>query len=68
MHTNRLKERIGQGTPVFGPFMKFTDPAAVEIGAIAGFDFVILDMEHGPATVESAQNLVRTAQFAGLPL
>ena len=33
MHTNRLKERIGQGTPVFGPFMKFTDPAAVEIGA-----------------------------------
>jgi 4-hydroxy-2-oxoheptanedioate aldolase len=66
MKTNRLKELIRKNNPVFGPFMKFTDPAAVEIAALAGFDFVILDMEHGPCTVETAQNLVRAAQLRGI--
>ncbi|NJD04788.1 MAG: aldolase [Ruminiclostridium sp.] len=28
---------------------------------MAGFDFVIIDLEHGPNSVESAQNLIRAA-------
>jgi len=45
---NNLKETLKEGKNVFGPFMKFTDPAAVEIMGFAGFDFVIIDAEHGP--------------------
>ncbi len=32
----------------------------------AGFDFVILDLEHGPNSVQTTQNLIRAAEVAGL--
>jgi 4-hydroxy-2-oxoheptanedioate aldolase len=60
-----FKERLQAGDTVFGPFMKTGDPAFVEIAGYAGFDFVILDMEHGPVTFENLQNLVRGAIIAG---
>ena len=43
----------------FGPFMITSDPAFVEAAGYAGYDFVLLDMEHGPGTFENLQNLVR---------
>jgi len=60
-----FKKRITAGEIVFGPFMKTGDPAFVEIAGYAGFDFVILDMEHGPASFENLQNLIRGAIIAG---
>ena len=47
---------------IIGPFMKSHDPALVEIAGLAGFDFVILDMEHGPVSYETLQHLVRAAE------
>lgn len=44
---------------VFGVFSKTTDPAFIEIMGYSGFDFVILDMEHGPSGLENIQNLIR---------
>lgn len=52
--------------PVFGPFSKSSDPAIVETLGYAGFDFIILDMEHGPNSVETVQDLIRAAQIAGM--
>ena len=46
--------------------MKSGDPAFIEIAGYAGFDFVILDMEHGPANIQSLQNLIRAAEVAGI--
>lgn len=63
---NKLKEKITGGETVLGPFMKFTDPAAVEIAGLAGFDFVIIDMEHGPVTYERAQDLIRAAEVRNI--
>ncbi len=51
---------------VVGPFMKVNDPALVEIAAFAGFDFVIIDLEHGPNTFETVQGHVRAAQAKGI--
>ena len=51
---------------VVGPFMKVSDPALVEIAAFAGFDFVIIDLEHGPNTIETVQSHVRAAQAKGI--
>lgn len=51
---------------VLGTFVKVSDPALVEIAAYAGFDFVILDMEHGPNAVETLQNHVRAAEAKGI--
>lgn len=51
---------------VIGPFAKVSDPALVEAAAYAGFDFIILDMEHGPNSVETLQNHVRAAEAKGI--
>lgn len=63
---NRVKEKLHDGGKVMGPFVKICDPAAVEIAGLAGFDFVIIDAEHGPISIESAQNLVRAAECVGI--
>ncbi len=35
----------------------------------AGYDFVIIDLEHGPNSIQTAQNLIRAAQVANtLPI
>lgn len=52
--------------PVFGVFSKTKDPAFIEAMGYAGFDFVIIDLEHGPNSVETAQNLVRAAEVSDL--
>lgn len=59
----QFREKLGKG-PVLGPFSKTSDPAFIEVMGYAGFDFVIIDLEHGPNSVETAQNLIRAAQIA----
>ncbi|RPD93373.1 aldolase [Aureibaculum marinum] len=62
MKKNMLKSRLNKGETVCGPFCKIQDPAIVEIAALSGFDFVIIDMEHGPYSIESLQNMIRAAE------
>ena len=66
MKKNNLKEALKEGKNVFGPFMKFADPATVEIMGFAGFDFVIIDAEHGPISMQSAQNMIRAAETVNI--
>jgi 4-hydroxy-2-oxoheptanedioate aldolase len=54
------------GDCVVGTFSKTSDPAFIEIIGYGGFDFVIIDLEHGPVSVQSAQDLVRAAQVVNL--
>ena len=66
MKKNNLKKALKDGKVVFGPFLKFTDPAVVEIMRFAGFDFVIIDEEHGPISTESTQNMIRAAESVNI--
>jgi 4-hydroxy-2-oxoheptanedioate aldolase len=50
----------------FGTFSKCSDPAIIECMGLSGFDFVVIDLEHGPNTIETAQNLVRAASIHGI--
>jgi len=61
----RFRKLISQRM-VVGTFSKSQDPAFIEIIGHAGFDFVVLDLEHGPNTVLSLQNLIRAAEVTGL--
>ena len=61
-----FKEKLETPAGVFGPFMITADPAFVEAAGYAGYDFVLLDMEHGPGTFENLQNLIRAANVAGV--
>lgn len=66
MKKNNLKKTLQDNKVVFGPFLKITDPAVVEIMGFAGFDFVIIDEEHGPISVENAQNMIRAAESVNI--
>jgi 4-hydroxy-2-oxoheptanedioate aldolase len=61
----RFRKLISQRS-VVGTFSKSQDPAFIEIIGHAGFDFVVLDLEHGPNTVLSLQNLIRAAEVTDL--
>jgi 4-hydroxy-2-oxoheptanedioate aldolase len=66
MKSNLLKKALDEGKTVFGPFCKMLDPAVVELAALAGFDFVIIDMEHGPYSIETVQQMLRAAEAKGI--
>ncbi|MDR1814417.1 MAG: aldolase [Tannerella sp.] len=66
MDIKKFKERLAEGSAVYGPFMKTGDAAFVECAGHAGFDFCILDMEHGPIDFFTLQNLIRGAEAAGI--
>jgi len=61
-----FKDKLNSGEVVYGPFMKTTDPAFVESAGYAGFDFAVLDLEHGPVSFQELQNLIRAAQVSGI--
>ena len=63
---NNFKDKINNGSMVYGPFMKTADPMFVEAVGLAGFDFVILDTEHGPVEIETQQNNIRAAEARNL--
>ena len=62
----RFKQSLRDGECVIGPFMKTCDPAFVEVAGYAGFDFAILDMEHGPISVKEMENNIRAAIISEL--
>lgn len=62
-----LKQRIRSGESLSGCFAFLPSPAAVEILALAGFDFVIIDLEHAPKNWEVVEQMIRAAQLHKLP-
>lgn len=61
----RLPQLLKQGRPIAGVFVGLASPALVEMVGHAGFDFVVIDNEHGPAGIETTEHLIRAAQVAG---
>jgi 4-hydroxy-2-oxoheptanedioate aldolase len=55
MKPNRMKEKIARGEPALGCSVMIPSPQVVEMLGCAGFDWVLIDCEHGsigPADVE----------------
>lgn len=61
-----FKELKSSGKKLLGMFVQSRSEEMVEIIGYTGFDFVIIDMEHGPFDVEGALRLVRAADAAGI--
>ncbi len=57
----KFKKKLNNNETVLGPFMKTGDPAFGEAAGYAGFDFLVLDTEHGPVNIENMQNNIRAA-------
>ncbi len=65
MRKNTLKQKLAQGKDTFGPFVNMPSPAMTELMGWLGYDFVIIDCEHGVIDYESAENMVRAADLSG---
>ena len=63
MRTNSLKQKLARGRTVVGPFMMLPSPSIAEMVGLAGFDFVIIDMEHGYAGLETMVHMARAADL-----
>lgn len=66
MFQNKIKNALKEGSTVIGTFLTCNAPDLVEIMGLSGFDFVVIDTEHGPMSVESTVNLIRAAELRGL--
>jgi 4-hydroxy-2-oxoheptanedioate aldolase len=66
MYHCRLRQKLQSKEVVLGPFCKLSEPAIYELTGLAGFDFTIIDLEHGPLSYESAQNVIWACELAGV--
>lgn len=62
---DRLRRAAGSHIPL-GIFISSTDPVSTEIAGLAGFDFVMIDGEHGPLDRLTILNHVRAAEAGGV--
>ncbi|MSU64649.1 MAG: hypothetical protein EXS38_00765 [Opitutus sp.] len=58
LRLNHLRHALARSAPVFGPNLQIPSPDLVEIIGLAGFDFVMLDCEHGAAAGRLPELLV----------
>jgi 4-hydroxy-2-oxoheptanedioate aldolase len=62
---NPLKAKLASGQAVLGVWSIIPSPVVVEIFALGGIDFAILDMEHGIFDVTALDCCVRACEAAG---
>ena len=56
---NRLKARLRAGQKSFGTWLQSASPTFAEMAAVAGFDFIIMDEEHGTGELQHAIDMMR---------
>ena len=61
-----LNDRIRSQNFLLGSFVFSTDASITEVYASAGFDFVIVDMEHGLNDLRSTMSHLRAARASGM--
>lgn len=62
----RLKDRLDRQRPALGTNVFSSDPAVIEILALAGWDFAKVDMEHTPLSIADVANHIRAGQAMGI--
>ena len=66
MNVNLTKKKLADGELVIGSFVYVPSARLTEIVGLLGFDFVVIDMEHGPVDIGMAEDMVRAAEYAGV--
>ena len=66
MRENTLKRRLYAGKAAFGVMCTFPSPPVVEMLGHLGFDWILLDNEHGSITVDTAEACIAAAELAGM--
>jgi 2-keto-3-deoxy-L-rhamnonate aldolase RhmA len=62
-----LKERLASGEQLYGAFSVSFSPIVAEILGWAQYDFVVVDMEHGPGGTMAALPVLQVLASTGTP-
>lgn len=62
MRTNTTKAKLADGKVVFGAIVNHYAPDIVELFGAIGYDFVMIDCEHGAMHLDQVENMVRAAE------
>jgi len=66
MLANKMKAKLTAGQPVFGVSVMIPSPQIVEMVGRLGFDWVLIDFEHGAISPETLQAMVMAAEASGI--
>lgn len=66
MRTNTTKAKLAEGKVVFGAIISRYAPDLVELFGAIGYDFVMIDCEHGPMNLDQVEHMVRAAEVFGI--
>jgi 4-hydroxy-2-oxoheptanedioate aldolase len=66
IHPNKTKAKLKAGTPAFGVISTSDDPQLAELFGLAGFDYYMLDAEHGLIDPAQAVNVIRACELTGI--
>ena len=66
MRENTLKQKLNDGKAVFGTMLTFPSSTIVEMLGSLGYDWVLLDNEHGDVTVTNVEDMIRAAEITGM--
>jgi 2-keto-3-deoxy-L-rhamnonate aldolase RhmA len=61
-----FRDLLQPGRKIFGAMIMTPCQEFIEILAWSGFDYVVIDQEHSPATYEQTMHMIRTADSVGL--
>ena len=62
-NAHRFRESIRRGRVCLGAAVSFSDPTVSELLGEAGLDFLWIDMEHAPLSLETVQAHVMAAEL-----
>lgn len=62
--TTRLRDRIDAGEPAYGAWISIPSPLVAEALAVAGFDYVCIDCQHGFAGADGLWPLLQAVAHA----
>jgi 2-dehydro-3-deoxyglucarate aldolase/4-hydroxy-2-oxoheptanedioate aldolase len=66
--TTTLKTKIRAGEPILGTFLGLGSPAAAEVCALSGFDWLLVDLEHGSGGEDALLGQILAAAVHQVPL
>jgi 4-hydroxy-2-oxoheptanedioate aldolase len=66
MKPNRMKAKLLAGQPALGCSVMFPSPQIVEMLGFAGFDWVLLDCEHGSLSLADVEVMAMAADAVGI--
>jgi len=63
--SRQADNRTATGFPASGCWVNIFDPIIGELVGACGYDYAMIDMEHSPATIDQALNMIRAVQLGG---